>query len=236
MKNRAYEILSQITPQMIKELGIYASSVSRTFRWRTGSPTELPGGETAKSIVSKAIQLVLKGALEESSGDNPSPKAGSRRWDLQKHPNLKKYLMDVIDSLLYHLAHSPDNKIFTRIPDKGLGEWEAGLKLRTADTEWLARTSRSPEELLLQRERAELEDRALDMLEEEAAGDKVLSKVIRAMRESEGPAEASDVAKATGIPIKDVYNANKRLDRKAEEVFRKLGGARTETTKRRARR
>jgi hypothetical protein len=56
------------------------------------------------------------------------------------------------------------------------------------------------------------------------------------MRESEGPADASDIAKSTGIPIKNVYNANKRLDRKAEEVFGKLGGTRTETTKRRARR
>jgi hypothetical protein len=180
LKNQAYEILSQITPRMIKELGRYASSVSRPLRWRTGNPKELPGGETDESIVSKAIQLVLKGALEESSGVKSSPKAGSRRWDPQKQPNLQKYLMDVIDSLLNHLAHSPDNKIFTRIPDKGLGKWEAGLKPRTADTEWLVRTSRSPEELLLQREKAELEDRALDMLEEEAAGDKVLSKVIKA--------------------------------------------------------
>jgi hypothetical protein len=220
---------------MITDLGVYASNVSRSLRWRTENPDELPGGETPKSIVSKAIQLVLKGALEESSED-ASSKAGSRRWDPQKHSELKKYLMDVIDSLLNHLANSSENKIFTKIPDKGIGKWEAGVKPRTADTEWLARTSRSPEQLLLQREKAELEDRALDMLEAEVAGDKVLSKVIRAMRESEGRAEAPDIAKATGIPIRDVYNANKRLDRKAGEIFRKLGGMRTETAKRRARR
>jgi hypothetical protein len=221
---------------MIKELGLYASSVSRPLRWRTENSEELPDGETDKSIVSKAINLVLKGALEEPSGTDSPSKAGSRRWDPQKHPDLKKYLMDVIDSLLNHLADSSENKIFTRTPDKGMGKWEAGLKPRTADTEWLARTSRSPEELLLQKERAELEDHALDMLEEEVADDKVLSKVIRAMRDSEGPAQVSDIAKATGIPIKDVYNANKRLDRKAEEVFKKIGGMRTESTKRRARR
>lgn len=114
MKKQAYEVLSQITPQMIKELGLYASSVSRNLRWRTENSEELPGGETPGSIVSKAIKLVLQGTLEEPSKGSPPFKAGVRRWDPQKHPDLKKYLMDVIDSLLSNLVKSRENRIFIR--------------------------------------------------------------------------------------------------------------------------
>lgn len=74
----------------------------------------------------------------------------------------------------------------------------------------------------------------MGMLEEEAKGrnDEVLTKVIEAMRE--GHAEAAEIAEAKKIPIKDVYNANKRLNRTAEAVSRRLKGIQTKSARRRA--
>ena len=87
--------------RMIMELGRYALSVSSKLRWRTRDATQLPRGETVDSIVSLAFTKVLN---------------GERQWDPVHAPDIKKYLMDVIDSLLYHLATSRDNTTITAIP------------------------------------------------------------------------------------------------------------------------
>jgi len=84
---------------LILELGRYALSVSRRLYWRTGNAVDLPRGETVDSIVSKALTKVL---------------TGERRWNPQTAPDLQKYLMGVIDSLLSHLAQHNDNTTLHR--------------------------------------------------------------------------------------------------------------------------
>lgn len=226
MKENAREALSIMSDEewakLIKELGRYALSVSRRLRWRTSNPYELPGGETIDSIVSKAIKLVLTGAFEYAGeGDRPVP--GVRRWNPQKDPDLKKYLMGVIRSVLNHLATGDENTKFRPIPEEGTADgrqWESGSCERTPDTQWLARQGRNPEELLLEEEAAALNDRALEMLVEEASDDPALTKVIRAMRDDH--ANPAEIAKAAGMTVGEVYSAMKRLDRKATAVRRKI--------------
>jgi hypothetical protein len=225
LNEEASKALSRVTPGewalMIKVLTSYARNRSRNLGWRTASSDELPGGETPGSIVSKAIKMVLRGARENVPDEGQGVKAGIRRWDPRKDPDLKKYLMDVIKSILNHLADSEENSIFQRTPDgREASAWEEKLKTPTADREWLGRTGASPEELLLQKEAADLQERALEMLAEEARDDEILSQVIESMRG--GNREAADISKDTGIPAKQVYNATKRLDRKAAAVRRKL--------------
>ena len=88
MKSKAKEILVGMKDEewrkLILRLTRYAYSVSRRLRWRTRSRSELPGGESVESIVSKALEKVL---------------AGERKWDPDRHPRLDGYLMDVVDSL-----------------------------------------------------------------------------------------------------------------------------------------
>src|SRR5262245_15828179 len=84
---------SELT-EMILRLGRYTLRESNRLQWRTGDSVELPGGETIDSIVSLALEKTL---------------SGERRWDPQSHPNLIEFLMDVIDSLLYHLATGKEN-------------------------------------------------------------------------------------------------------------------------------
>lgn len=223
--NTAVHLLRKLSNEewarLIKELGRYALSISRRLRWRTENPYELPGGETVDSIVSKALKMVLTGAFEGS--DIGGPKRDVRRWDPQKSPDLKKYLMNVIKSLLNHLATSEENTKFSRVPN-GHSEdgtpWETGFRDHTADNEWLGRPARNPEEILLDKEAVAINDRALEMLFAESRSDLALTKVLLAM--SRGRRTPSEISKDTELSVIEVYSAMKRLDRKAAIVRREL--------------
>lgn len=225
MSEQAAEALRRITPGewalLIKVLTRYAKNRSRRLWWRTESGDELPGGETPASIVSRAITMVLRGAFEEQPDEGQGVRTGVRRWDSLKDPDLKKYLMDVIKSILNHLAEGEENSLFQRVPASvDAREWEEKLNRPSADREWLARGAETPEEILLRKEAAALREQALDMLQDEVSEDEVLSRVVKSMRA--GNRDAADISKDAGIPAKEIYNAAKRLDRKGAAVRRKL--------------
>ncbi len=101
MNPKANEVLFSLTTEQWKEILLrlqrYAISVSRRLRWRSRNYQHLPNGETPDSVVSMAIEKVL---------------TGERVWNPETHPDLTKYLRDVIDSLLSHLRTSLDNALF----------------------------------------------------------------------------------------------------------------------------
>jgi DNA-directed RNA polymerase specialized sigma24 family protein len=207
VNSKAYQVVSQIPDGEWRGIALdlerYALSVSRSLRWRTRNPVELPGGETVTSIVSKAIEKLF---------------SGDRDWNPEQDPDIRKYLQGVIDSLLNHLAESQDNILVTVAPEPESAvyrSWETGSRQRDPAADWLVPPDRSPEAALVQQEREALEDRALGALLDECAEDTVLMAVLESMMDGERPAEIST---HKGIPVKDVYNAVKRLDRKLEIV------------------
>lgn len=225
MSEQAAEALRRVTPGewvlLIKVLTRYAVNRSRRLGWRTENSDELPGGETPASVVSKAITMVLRGAAEERPEEREGVRAGVRRWEPRKDPDLKKYLMDVVKSVLNHLAESEENGLFQRPPaGEQARAWEERLNRPTADRAWLARGGETPEEILLRKETARLRARALRMLQDEVSGDAVLSRVVASMLA--GHRDAADISEDTGLPVTQVYNASKRLDRKAAAVRLKL--------------
>jgi DNA-directed RNA polymerase specialized sigma24 family protein len=76
-------------------LAAYATWKARNLRWRTGRSDALAGGKTPEDLAAEAILKVL---------------AGERAWDPGRGP-LLPYLEGVVDSLVSHLAASPDNRI-----------------------------------------------------------------------------------------------------------------------------
>ncbi len=212
MNKEAYELVSRISDdewrKIALELGRYALNVSRNLRWRTRNPVELPSGETVTSIVSKAIEKLF---------------SGEREWDPHKEPDLKKHLRGVIDSLLNHLAESLDNTLVTVAPEPDSADfpaWESRSQKRDPSVDWLVPPDRSPEAAVIQQEQAALEDRALELLIDECGDDPVLMSVLEAMMDGyEKPAEISE---HKGIPVKEIYNAAKRMDRKLETVRKRL--------------
>lgn len=196
--------------RLIKILGWYALKESRRKFFRTGRGGEMPGGYDVEAVVNEAFTRVLN---------------GQRRWDAEREPDLKRHLMDVIDSILYHLATGKDNELLRGAGgaegDEDDSSWEAGSKERRPEREWLARGAQSADAALFERERFEEEARVLRMLTEECSGDAVLPRALRMMREYD--AEPAEISEMTGIPVKEVYNAMKRLDRKIALIRKRLG-------------
>lgn len=221
MPQTAREALARMSEdelaELILRLGRYALRESNRLRWRTNDSVELPGGETIDSIVSLALEKTL---------------SGERRWNSETHPKLQEYLMDVIDSLLSHLATGRDNFLFTKAtsPD-GTGD-KSELHVVGHDVEWLTRGGVSPETLLLHREEVELHERALELLREECERDPVLLRIIEVMME--GNEKVEQIAAAAGLNSREVYNAMKRLSRKAARVslqIRDVSAVTSRTTK-----
>src|ERR1044071_6761820 len=169
--NDAHELIERMSrdefERLVLHLGRYARQAQAIhgYNWRTGSKEELPGGETVETLVYLAIEKTLL-------------LTGGRRWDKEKDPDFKKYLMDVIDSLLYHLATGKENTMLTAVPEPGSDaekDWHTGSPKRKPETDWLAHQPATPEAALLASEEAEGErrarDKAMEMLFEEAEGD-----------------------------------------------------------------
>jgi hypothetical protein len=193
--------------KMILELGHYASKVRNEYRWRTRDREALPKGETVNSIVSLAVEKVL---------------SGERRWNPEQHPDFKKFMRDVIDSLINHLAQGKDNILLSPEPEEGREDdpdWHTGAQ-RAGQTEWLARSEPTPEQAFLERELEEQKDDAIRALLEECAGDQMLTKIVNAMLE--GYDQAREIAAFLGIDVREVYKAMRRLDRKVAAVRKRM--------------
>lgn len=209
MLNEAREALTRMSEDeltdMILQLGRYALRESNRLRWRTGDSVELPGGETVDSIVSLALEKTL---------------SGERRWNPKSKPNIQEYLMDVIDSLLSHLATGKDNRLFVTASSAPIDSVESGRTSSSqghqTESAWLARSGISPEDAVSKIEEEKLHERAIELLILSAQDDPVLVRVIEAILL--GNDKADRIASATGMDIREVYNAMKRLDRKAARV------------------
>jgi hypothetical protein len=210
--NHARDLLES-TPEdklekMILELGCYALRVRNEYRWRTKDREALPKGETIKSVVSLALERVL---------------AGDRRWNPAQQPDFMKFMRDVIDSLINHLARSKDNALLTTIPEDGCQEeisWRAEPDKAKPGAEWLARSEATPEQALLDEESEERKSKAIRILLDECVADQTLSKIVRAMLG--GCDHCGEIADAVGIEVREVYNAMKRLDRRVAVVSRRM--------------
>jgi hypothetical protein len=210
--NHARDLLER-TPEdelekMILELGCYAVRVRNEYRWRTNDREALPKGETIKSVVSLAMEKVL---------------AGERRWNPEKQPDFMRFMRDVIDSLINHLARSKDNALLTTLPEEsGQDEisWRAEMDKARSGAEWLARNEATPEQALLNEESEEQKNKAIRILLDECVGDQTLSKIVGAMLG--GCDHCGEIAAAVGIEVREVYNAMKRLDRRVASVSRRM--------------
>jgi len=213
MLNEAREALTRMSEDeltdMILQLGRYALRESNRLRWRTGDSVELPGGETVDSIVSLALEKTL---------------SGDRRWNPKLKPNIQEYLMDVIDSLLSHLATGKDNRLFVTA-SSSIDSVESGRTPSSQghhmESDWLARSGISPEDTVSKNEEEKLHERAIELLLASSKDDPVLVQVVEAMLL--GNDKADRIASATGLNIREVYNAMKRLDRKAAQVSIQIG-------------
>lgn len=220
MSTFAREILGKMPEDELQNLLLhlewYALKKCRRLRWRSGNFSELPKGETVDSIVSLAFERLLNDDPQRNDSRH------QRNWNPQKVPDLKKFLMGVIDSLINQLAESKDNALFLTAHEAREVLLQNDLDEDVAEKEssWMIGALPSPEDLLLKKEKAALDRRKFELLLAEIEDDPVLKAIVQArINNHEKPGE---IAKVTGIPVKQIYNGIKKLDRKKLVVEQKL--------------
>lgn len=209
--NEARDLIGRMPDEelekMILQLSYYASRVRSAYRWRIKEGGALPRGETVNSIVSLAFEKVY---------------AGERHWNSAQQPDFMKFMRDVIDSLIYHLAWGKDNTSLAPAPaeeSEDYRQWHTGANA-APDAEWLARSEATPEEALIAKEWQAQKDVAIRLLMEECGEDAGLTRIIDAMLD--GCDRCADIAEAAGLEVREVYNAMKRLDRKISSVRKRM--------------
>ena len=196
-----------VTDEFIERLGHYAFGVVSQLNWRGVMGGPMPLGEEAQDLVGEGLRLVLR---------------GDRQWNPEQHPDLLKFMMDVIDSLANHRTTWAANREERLITPKD-GESDADFIERKKDKRHfdLANAVVTLEE---EAENSEWLFALLDAVKE----DHLLTRVLECVMDRVG--KRADIAKKLGVTVNDITQAQKRLNRllpKFREKYAHLNPART---------
>lgn len=128
-----------------------------------------------------------------------------KRWDPEKEPDLLRFLGSVVNGLIQNFVKKKSGR--EPVLDDPEGAHEVAEPARPLDDELHAR-ARSRRKLQFLYERVRDDELALELL----------------MLETEGISKPADQAAETKRPIKDVYNARRRLDGHKNAVTQLVDG------------
>ena len=196
-----------------KQLAAYATWRAQNFAWRTGDHEDLALGLQGVDIAQMAIKKVL---------------TGERAWNPERG-NLLPYLKGVVDSLMSHMADSPDNTVQTR-----LAEDEEGKELLDHAEFHAARNDDFGLLSAHQRSRgtnSDVENERVAKLFAAVQGEDDLMAVLDVVMSS-GETKPAHIAAELGIEVTEVNNRLKRLRRAAMNIKRPSSGEDKATRKR----
>lgn len=190
--------------ETIPRLLAHASSKSKRLFWKGIYGGPLPEGNEVEDLVYQAIEKVL---------------TGQRQWDPTTSPDLFLFLKGVVDSSLSHLARSWENRYVRKETTSVAATDNAEDEHGTGIIDCVPATASNPEEMLLQQEdEARCEELFLiifDSLEDEP----LLQKILECLLDDvEKPA---DIAEKLSVPVKEIYNARKKLQRRLADHCRR---------------
>jgi hypothetical protein len=189
--------MNQDWKKIALELGDYVQIKVRKLYWRTCCDEVLPKCESPESLVYEAIEKVL---------------SDERKWDPDKHPDLIKYLKSIIDSRVNHLALSLDNKLLRQIPTTENGKNIDDI-LISKTTKKKTEIEKTPEELLLEKEKAKHDNEIFNELIASINDDEELLLLYDCFEK--GIEKPEEIAKVTGLDITKIYQLRRKLDRLA---------------------
>ena len=184
----------------------------RVQKWPRRTRVTVERRLSPEDLAYNAIAAVVGGP-----GRDGRAAKGQRAWDPDRHPDLLDHLKNIVDSLAsaagtseetnrvqqYHLTEDGEE---TEKPPPRLGR-----SFDPPKSEWSSGPPRNPEELLLAKE---ADEAAFELVMSAAEGDDELEKILEAMMEgNEKPAE---IAEATGIDVKRIYQLRRKLNNRIE--------------------
>jgi hypothetical protein len=183
----------------IRRLTVYAAKEAARLYWRGIYGGPMIEGKEAGDLVHISILKVL---------------SGQRQWDPTTHPDLFDFLRSIVNSELNHLAESWENR---QVQSDGVSwaEDECGDKQETSLLETSPDIRSNPEQILAQKQEDARADEFFWGFYEFLEDEPLLRDVIACIEDDiEKPA---DISVKLGIPVQQVYNARKQLQRRIEE-------------------
>ncbi len=196
MNEAAYKIFDNMSNKDFRELfkGLLAHVVSHMglYPWPGNS---FPTGVTPEDIAIEIIEKTLK---------------GDRNWDPSKI-DLKTYLHGQVRSLVSHFWEEQKEKPGIYNLSEGIkNDFIAGSRMRLSEY--------NPETLMLHKSQ---ESEKINIILEAVSDDSELSAMFEAIIEGCGT-KPKDIAEWLGMDINEVYNINRRLARRENEIRQKL--------------
>jgi DNA-directed RNA polymerase specialized sigma24 family protein len=230
VEDQTFKLLQQADWEAISiELAGHAAFRARNLGWRTG---ERVGPETRAKAGDLARDMDLAMGLNPIDVAQQAIKRvldGSRKWDPNRGP-LLPYLKGVVDSLISHLAESPDNQLQRRVPEGeeddelwDRSEFRASLNDRHDLGDLIGARPPNPEQPLLDRE---ADDSRVSNLFETVKGSPELEETISAIMQV-GP-KPVDIAEHLRLAVSEVNNRLKRLRRLVLKPTEKINDKRDE--------
>jgi len=183
--------------ELLERLALYARRKFQYLGW-AAKHTDCagPGGKGPEDIASEAIMKVLN---------------GNRPYKPEKYPLFIDFLMSIVDSLISHLADSFERKKMVPIP---LATNEQG---DCEEIEFEGKEA-TPAIIYVHKDIAE---KVKTILAEEFKDDSVINdKFLECL--GAGYKKPAEISELLGIDIKEIYNAQKRLQRVIDKKLQSL--------------
>ena len=184
---------------LTERLTLYASCklVRRYWRGlRVKKGESVTKGKEATDLAGDAIVAVIEGKRAS--------------WNKDAYPDFYRFLQSVVDSRISALVRSPENKRTRRIEHPHEGASLPEVYAVESDTP-------PPDELV---EDAEWKERFRATLAKEVGEDSLVLSLFECL--DVGMTDRSEIAELLGVSVNDIYNAQKRLQRRVEAVLKKL--------------
>jgi len=190
-----------------KALTAHAIRQAGKYLWRSKTPHDLAKGFSPEEVAQEAIRRVWD---------------FERRWNPEKNPDLLEYLKSVVDSIIWALLYSDDHLKTRHFPTDDAGKELRDEVIAAAQendpTGELPLTSSSPdpESKFIEFEEETAAEMLLDRLYDLTSEDPEIQKIIECKMDGLKPRA---MAEELGIPIEDVRNRIRRLNRYRSRLY-----------------
>lgn len=185
----------------IPRLRRYARERADRLTWAGIRRGPLPGGRTPEDVVHSAIEKVLTGV---------------RSWDPAIQPDLELFLASVVDSELSHLVESWEHRHVrpaAALPAAG-DDPDRAVQDPIQDT---PSPAAGPAEAAARREEADRQEAFAAAFVASMADDPMLQRIVECIVAD--VVKPGEIAQRLGIPVTEVYNRRKQLQRRLTAFY-----------------
>ncbi len=194
-----------------------ALELTRYAAWRVGRWPKHTRSAVASRLCPEDLAYNAITAVVSGPGKSGRAAKGQRAWDPDRYPDLLAHLKNVVDSLAFAARTAEDTDRVRQYHQTEDGEEvekpppQPGRTFAPPKSEWSSGPPTNPEEEALAKE---ADEAALKIIMSAAEGNEELETILEAMMN--GHEKPAEIAEATGIDVKRVYQLRRTLNERIE--------------------